>query len=750
MRRPAHPWLLPLSAAFLAAGILLGREADALWPGLAALGCGIPAALLLRRRGRLVALLACAAALGCMLGHQAFHPALPSQGNSLVRGVITDDIRLRDDGQVRTILHDVHLNGQPQPGGAYWTFYLQEGQTLPDGLSPGMLVSFRAQVYHPEDASTPGGYNFREHTLQQGVLIGVYGQQELTLHGMPFHLLGQAAALRHRLTQRLLALMGEEAGSYAAALVLGSRTHLPEEDKAAFNSLGIAHILSVSGFHVGVLVGILRFLLRRLHLSRRVRLVLTACILGGYCLLTGLHPPVLRAVLLYCLWEAGMLLNRPRSSLHLLAAAWCIILIGSPVQLTSGSFLLTFGAMLGLTVLRPWLEDLHTFRHTWVQRIWQAFCASTAAQLGILLPQLFIFHEVPLWSFLINPLVISLSSAVIGLCWVVVALLPLPPLAGLLGAALAQMMEVLLRGIRALGAMQHTVLWTGQANWLTLPGWAMLLFSLSHWWRGRHRAWAAALGVVAMVLSLLPMPGPAQYIQFSAGEADAAILQDGLHTTVIDTGENGFTLAAYLHQQRRSIDDLIITHLHSDHAGGMLALLEENIPVRRLYLPVGAEHALIDPGLPDLVEQLRRRGTEVRHLARGDVLPLPHGRITVLWPEEGRVRPGQDANASCLALLIQVHDTSILHMADLTGAYERYAAHPADLLKVAHHGSESSTSAAFLAEVSPQALLLSSGEDARGASMLRRSDGLPLYNTDQHGAITVTFRPGGFSIATDH
>lgn len=745
MRRPAYPWLLPLSALALALGILIGREAASLLPGLIALCCAVPAAFMLQNRSRLIAMLACVVSLGCVLGHAAFHPTLPPEGNYRIEGVITDDIHLREDGQVRTVLRSVRLNGESVPAGAYWTYYLAEGEAPPAGLIPGMQISFLAEVYHPQEAVNPGDFNFREYLLQQDVRIGVYGCEELTLRPAGFHLQGMAAALRHRITRQLQSVMGQEAGSYAAALVAGARTNLPDEDKDAFNRLGISHILSVSGFHVGVLAALLRLLLRPFHFSRRRKWFLTGGVLGAYCLLTGLHPPVVRAVLLYLLWGVGALVHRPRVGLHLLAAAWCLLLIASPAQLVSGSFLLSFGAMLGLTVVFPWLKSRRTFRRRWLQRAYEAVCASTAAQLGVLLPQLFIFHEVPLLGLLINPLVIGLSGTIISLCWLVTFLLPLPPLAWLAGQAAALVLSPLLEGVRVLGSMQHTVLWTGQANWLTLLGWALLVFSLSYW-LFKRRVLACAAGVLVMALSLIPLPPTnPQYIQFSAGNADAALLRDGHRTVVIDTGEDGLALAAYLHEKRLTVDDLILTHLHSDHAGGLAALMEEGIPVKRLYLPDGATAAAIDPGMPLLVEQLQTQGTEVITLARGDEIPLPHGSITVLWPEKGKTRPGKDANESCLVLLIDMMGTSLLHTSDLSGTYEGYAACPADLLKVAHHGSEDSTSAAFLAVVQPKALLLSSGDAERG-ELIRARIPLPVYHTAEHGALVVAFTPGGFTV----
>ena len=98
---------------------------------------------------------------------------------------------------------------------------------------------------------------------------------------------------------------------------------------------------------------------------------------------------------------------------------------------------------------------------------------------------------------------------------------------------------------------------------------------------------------------------------------------------------------------------------------------------------------------------LRAAGTEIRYLGRGDVLPLPSGSVTVLWPEKGGTRPGRDANNYSLASLLSLQGVTVLQTGDLTGTYEGYAAVRADLLKAAHHGSPFSTSPEFLSAVNP-------------------------------------------------
>ena len=743
-------WALPMATAALVAGILIGRASDSAVFGWTALLCALGAALLTRDRSRRAALLMAVCALGCALGQIAYHPALPEEGDYTVTGIITGEIRLGARGQVKTELRHVTLDGK-RAGNAYWSFYLNEGETLPEGLVPGVKVSVQARLYHPDGADNPDGYDFREYLLQQGVTLGLYGRDELQCMDAPFTPDGFAASLRHRLTLGLTQAMGEEAGGYAAAMLLGVKSLVPSEDRTAFSRLGIAHVLSISGFHAGVLAGMAGWLLGRLRASRRTRAVCIAMLIAAYCLLTGMHPPVVRAALLLLLHEYGQARCRQRSSLHLLCASMMLMLLVNPCQLTGASFQLTYGAVLGLTLVTPALRRLMDPPDGWRRRLWQTLCATLGAQIGLLPAELYWFGELPLLGLALNMVVFAVAAGMMLLYWLTMLLLPVPALAAVAGRAAAMVTSALTGTVRFLGGMDAVTLWTKQANLLTLAGWCLMLLGIMYLspLTGRRRALAGLTGAAVMLLSLIPLPwGGTAYIQFSVGNGDAALIRDRDAVVVIDTGEDGYELSRYLHHRRLSVDTLILTHLHSDHAGGIAALMEDRIPVTRCLIAPGAQEAAVSEKMLALLRQLAETGTEIAVFARGDTLSLPSGSLTALWPEEGRVRPGLDANLSSMALLAELRGSTLLLTGDLDGRYAHYIAMPADVLKLAHHGAAADTPEDFLAAVKPGTVLVSTGNRNRQADVEARLEGIPAYATAIHGALTLTFTGEGYTLTT--
>lgn len=750
---PAHiAWLLPGCTLFFLCGILLGRSAASWYPLALVLALTTAAALLSRNGLRKGAALGMVLAIGALMGWRAYHPAMPAEGDYTVRGTVVQEVAWSPGGQVQTVLSNVILNGEAHPD-AYWTYYLDEDEVPPEWLVPGTQVEMSASVYHPSGKDNPGGFDFKEYLLQRDIRFGVFGDQDLTAVDGGFSLQGWVAALRHDLSLRLMDVMGEEAGAYAAAMLLGTRDFIPEDDRAAFTELGIAHILSVSGFHVGVLVGMMLLLMKPLPLGRISRMLFEAAVLAAYCLLAGGNAPVMRAALLLLWREYVRLRHRQILPLHMLSATALVQLIFNPTLLTGASFQLTYSAMLGLQLVSPWLAKLRSCRTRHGTKLWKAFCGALAAQLGTLFPQLYWFGRLPVISILLNIVLIPPFTGLIVLYWVTLFVLPIPALREALGALSAAATAAMLAAVRWLASLHLASLWTRQADGITFAGWALLMLAAANLLPkriARHRRKLLLLGGLLTALVLIPLPENAvTYTQFSVANADGAILQDKDMTVVIDMGEDGQAVANYLHQRRQSVELLIISHLHTDHGGGIRALIDEGIPVEICCLPWDAEVPIIDEEMRPLIAELAAAGTKFRYLHRGDVIDLPSGQLTVLWPEAGRVFPGHDANDVNLVLQADIAGVTMLLTGDLTGSWEKYIAVPADILKVAHHGSKDSTSEAFLTAVDPQLLLQSNRLESRELHMAELAGNIPLYTTDKDGAIIIRFcGDGAFEVET--
>lgn len=744
------------------------------WPWLVCL-LALSLGFLLRRLGARasLALALCFFALGVARTHAALYVSTPAPGTYEITGYVSGGMRLRADNRISFTLADVALSGEQAPGTAYCSLHYDD---VPPELFDGALVRFQGRAYLPDGKSGEPHMDFRLWMRQNGHSFGIVAYQGLSVENDPAAapVMDAAYRIRHRFSQALTRVMGDKA-RVAMALLFGEREGLSEEERKGFETLGVAHVMSVSGLHVGLLGGLLLALLKRLGVRRRFRLPLLVVFLAAYCYLTGGTPASVRAAVMLLLSLCARLCLRSPDGITTLAAAMLAVLLLNPLDAMSAGFVLSFCAMLGITLYaRPLSRRL---LHLWPepppigenrpgarrrrlrQRLHLGFFSllsvSIAAQAGVLLPTAAYFHQLPLYGVAINLLVVPLVGTVLTpLYAITLALSGIPLLGSALGLVASGLTTFLLWLVELLATLPGAAVRVASPPLLFGIGLGAALVMLSHRVPGSlaRRALAAALTLlIGLGGAYAKRPAELRYIQLAVGQADSALLLDGPATVLIDAGEDGQQALDYLLSEGRDVDALFITHLHMDHIGGVAALLDEGIQIHRVYLPVQAEQQRADPNAIAILDRLRAQNVPIHSLASGDELRYNETGVRVLWPVRGKTRSGRDANDMPLVLAIDFGGYTILSTSDLSGSYEIYAATPADVLKVAHHGSASSSGEAFLNYVDPCFALVSCTSASRvlpSAQTLERlwQSGAEVLRTDECGDITLSLRDGALQV----
>lgn len=709
-----------------------------------------------KHRGFLHGVLAAAFFAGCLFTACLEKKPLPPEGNYTVTGYVSGDVEIREtDGYVHTYLRNVLCvdeSGQAfRMRKLYWRMYAEDEElALCHWLEDGARAQFQGELQLPNERVNPHGFDFALYLKTQGVRMCASGMDGLRLtldadRGF--------ASFVYRLRKALSGHLESIFGKYAAvprAVLLGEKNQLPDETRKLFSDLGIAHVLAVSGLHVGLLAGFGMTLCKPLHLSPKVKIWILSVLLFSYCALLNFAAPVVRASLLLIGNECRRLVRRFGDPLTMVMAIFLFILLLSPYSLFSVSFQMTFAAVLGMVVLgnviRRWTEKLPG----WFQFL--QLDATLSAGIGVMIPLINMFHQISLLGVVVSPL------AVLALKW----LLPCIIFLMILGAVhmpLAQQIILFLEKIfffvpdvmRFFAELPFNVINVPSIPWMLALALVAGMFLCSRYTLlfGRRRLLSVvavlAIGAGAWQLTYIR---DVCYIQLSAGQADCAVVTDGRETVVIDAGENGNDLASFLLAEGRSADTLIITHLHSDHAGGLAALMENDVKIGRVLIPAFGTKQQIDPETDVLLSQLKERGIPVEEVKAGDEVLLPRGSIRFVWPVEPRT--GQDANTYALASLLELCGVRLLSMSDVPGAYENYAAQRADILKVGHHGSADGTREHFLERVQPQTALITcaSGRLLPSANTLDRLSacGADMFRTDETGALMIRIRNGAYFV----
>ncbi len=226
--------------------------------------------------------------------------------------------------------------------------------------------------------------------------------------------------LRNRLGNKLLSTdraETDDAGSIMQALAVGDQSDIDPQLRNCYSRAGVAHLLSVSGLHVGIIFMILNLLfgwirlLRRGYITLGILVILCLC---GYAVLTGLSPSVIRAVIMFSLLQVGLMLSRYTNSLNTLCAAALVILLWNPNYVYHIGFQLSFAAMVGIITLYRPIARLGIPRHAVLRWLWSLTLIGLTAQIGTFPLVMYHFGQLQIAGLLLNPLIWFTVPAIIG------------------------------------------------------------------------------------------------------------------------------------------------------------------------------------------------------------------------------------------------------------------------------------------------------------------------------------------------
>lgn len=566
----------------------------------------------------------------------------------------------------------------------------------------------------------------------------------------------------HQKVQALLTqAMSPADGAILKGMTLGGTKDIPEDTLADFSTVGVMHLLAVSGTHVAVLTGALLAVLQSLGVPNAWATLLTVLSLLIYGLLCGFQPSVWRAVLMGLFYLGGRLGENPGDKGAILGAALFMLLLVKPWWLFSIGFQLSFGATAGLIYLLPGLQSrLTKFLPRYVAF---GLALALAAQLPMVPLLLYYFHRLSLVSLLTNLFVVPMLSVVVvmtmagillSFLWLIGGKLVLVCTSQLLGVALFMIENLAKIPLAAINVQPWP--WGFIILYYVFLG---AVFQLYPWinltTQNRKRVIIFCLVIFSLgqgYLYLKPQAFTAYFL--SVGQGDSALLvTPGKETILIDTGglgENYDTgqriivpVLRYLGMEK--VDILLLSHGHHDHAGGA-AGVAKCFPIEKVLLPRETPSA-------DVAALLRQLGTKTKVETMWTGQKVNLGTCSLEMLDIPTVK-GDNSNESCALVKVSHLGHSILFTGDALAEQEFNALDKdiaSTVLKVSHHGSASSSCEEFLRKVRPSLAIISCGRRNRfghphGEVLGRfRQLGIKVLRTDEQGAIQVTLTKKGIN-----
>lgn len=614
--------LIYLSLSWIA-GIYLGAWAGFPWGAISIAIAGVALlAFLLRRNQALLLLLCLVALLGGILRFQLTVSTVDEnilqyyndKGIVEIRGLVAAAPELTDSATaLRFEAREIKIDRDWRKVSGAAFVYVPRFPSY----HYGDLLQVEGELETPPELED---FDWREYLARKGIysLISYPDQTELLATGQGFKPQEWLYGLRNRMSQALDGALHEPQGSLAQAILLGKRSTIPNELKESFSQTGTAHVIAISGLHIGIVGGIVLSIGVWLLGRRRPTYFLLAIgAIWGYALLTGLHAPALRAAIMGSLWLFADWIGRPRSALTSLLFAAALMIGIHPSILWEVSFQMSFAAMAGLILLTPHFQSLGRRAlkvtadyRTGVSFVIDSFSITLGAVLATLPIIAFYFHQISLVALPANFFALPALPGIIGTAALVGVIgLFASPLAQVLGWVAWFFISYMIEVIEFFSAMPFASVETAKVTAPFAWGYYAVL-GAALWIRSNWASLDTSIAKAKTGISSVPKLArrvPAKFVVFpllivaalvwtaavtapdnrlhvfflDVGEGDAILIQEGHQQVLIDGGPDPEEICLELGDKLpfwdRTIELVILTHPDADHITGLVEVLQRYI-----------------------------------------------------------------------------------------------------------------------------------------------------------------------------
>ncbi len=627
---------------------------------------------------------------------------------------------------------------------------LEEGEGYPSGY----VLSARGKIKLPQKATNPGQFDSELYYKVQKIGYTMY-QPQITVEEAKMNTIREGLLeIRRRMRSRFMSVYSKEDAGILSAMLLGDKNFLESEDKNSWQLGGISHMLAISGLHLTLIGMSLYQLLKRLGLPISISAGFAMGVLVVYAVFTGCSISTIRALIMFILAMGAPILKRTYDMPTALAIAVFLMLLENPYYLQYSAFQMSSSAVLICCLFQKRSK----------------MTVSLMLYLGMLPLVLLAYSEIPLYSILLNLLLVPLlpfllfSGFLGGMIGVPIASLP------------AAFLLKLIRGALSISTrLPFSSLILGKPKWyriliyyILLSIWAYLMKKYRNY---KRRMLYLLLAPVLVFLLTFHFDRRLTLTFLDVGQGDGCLITfPNQVTCLIDGGSSSAgqvgeyrILPAVKSYGIGTLDYVILTHMDSDHISGikeileMMAKGETSLRIKTVLLPYLSQG---NEKYEEMISLAEKADCRVLIVREDDRIGIGRAELHFLNPDPLLDHGGEiDENGQCIVTALHYQDFDALLTGDVHGEGEEQVLDKLkqsqvhyEVLKVAHHGSRLSTSAEFLDEVRPNAGIISVGVNNSyghpGAELLERLNevGCMVYRTDRDGAIIVSTNGRKFTI----
>lgn len=570
-----------------------------------------------------------------------------------------------------------------------------------------------------------------------------------------------AADIRAHVRQVMARRVGVHSALSSAivtAVLIGDRSGLPDAIRDRLQTAGTYHVIAISGGNIAILATLIVVLLVPVGVSGRRAAAITLTLLLGYAAVVTAGPSVWRATLVAVVYLIARLFDHRSLPWQATAVAGACLAAAEPLDVRNAGFLLTFGATAALLETARLVPSVTSPK--WRSWLAGSFVASAAVEIALLPIMAATFSRVTVAGLALNVIAVPAMTVVQVAGLVAVCADVLSPVSEAAGWIAHLSAAAIVESSKLVDRMP----WVSARVPPPAPivigsyyaGVAAALFFPQRWQRLAGQTCVAVMALL-IVTGARPRHDPPglRLTMLDVGQAEAMVLQVQQHAVMIDTGGSPFGASGVYIGPRvvepalwargvTSLEALLLTHGDPDHTGGAVAVLDDFSP-SALWQGIPVPRAM---SLQDVLARASASGAVVSERHAGEELRIADARIVVLHPPVPDWERQKVRNDDSVVLEVIYGDVALLLTGDISAEIERAIAPRlvsarTRILKVAHHGSRTSTSRELLDAWRPQIAIISCGRanpfGHPAAEVIARLEaaGTRIYRTDLDGEITV-------------
>lgn len=621
----------------------------------------------------------------------------------------------------------------------------------------GDKVIFSGRLKKPLKNTNPMLYNYKLNLLSNKIYttmtIKDYSILEINSRAQSF-IDKVKANFRKNIESIFDNNLNEENSSLMKGIILGEDSYLEEENIEKYRQLGLAHILAVSGLHIGIIAGALIYLLSHLGINRRLNIIITLSIIWFYGYLIGFPPSLLRANIMFSILFYGNSLAEPYDSINALFFAMFVLLVINPMWLFNVGFQLSFMATFSIIYFTPKIQKLF---YPYKNKTTYALSGLLGVQVGLLPIQAYYFNQISVLSIFSNLIIAPiLSLALIIGAIMVVGHYSISILNPIIGNILDLILSAQFKLVNILYKVPFGIIKLHSPGIIEIILYYVLVLIIFKVIKVEKISFNIKkviiyyLFVLILFNSILLFNDNSIEIQFiDVGQGDSILINTRRGSYLVDTGGSimdSFDVGKNItlpYLQKIGINRLkgvFITHFDDDHSKA-LPLLIENIRIENILISYRDNENKV-------YNEIKDKGIPLVILKESDLIWLDKNTsIKVLSPNEDLIKRELKGNNLSLVFLLSYYNKEILFTGDMEKEVEwkliDKIEQPIDIIKVPHHGSNTSSSEELLNKINPSIAIISVGRNNfyghPNKEIIDRymELGSKIYRTDTMGMIKI-------------